>query len=171
MAQSQSQYIKAREARRSVVIQARMMDGASWKDVCIRNISSRGLLLHTESPPRPGSYVDIRRGWYTIVGRVIWSSDRQFGVNTQDALSIDDIVQDRSRSRQPSDSVQNAAPVERRTSPRNASHAHKHELNRQLSSTLQFSFLVLLSLFVAGTAFALVRDALAHPLTSIASNL
>jgi hypothetical protein len=71
--------LKARQERRRVLIPARIKQGAGWTDVCIRNLSPRGLLLHGQSPPRPGSYVEVRRGSYIIVAR-------EYGLRTRSSV-------------------------------------------------------------------------------------
>lgn len=55
-----------------------------WTDVCIRDISSRGLLVQAAVAPVRGDYIEIFRADRAIVGRVVWNKDRRFGVQTQD---------------------------------------------------------------------------------------
>lgn len=88
-------HLKPREPRRNVLIDARMHMGATWRDVKVLNISSRGLLLRASSAPPRGSYTEIRRGLHVIQARVVWTDGERFGVTTQDRLTIDDLIRNR----------------------------------------------------------------------------
>jgi hypothetical protein len=144
-----------------------MKQGVSWADVCIRNMSSRGLHLQVSSPPKPGTFVELRRGDYVIVARVIWSREQECGAQTQDVLRIDDIVQNRAPA---SSSFSVAGRFDRRAVPRTTT-AQAHELSRHISAAVQFGFMVLVSLGLAGAAVATVHDALAKPLTLVSASL
>ena len=50
------------------MIRARMRSGVSWHDVCILNLSRRGLGIQAAEPPQRGAYVEIRRGKHVILG-------------------------------------------------------------------------------------------------------
>jgi hypothetical protein len=77
-----------REHRRKVSIRANMRAGGPRMDVCIRDISSRGLMLQASVPPPRGTYVEIIGAEQTIVGCVIWTKDRRFGVRTRDRIDV-----------------------------------------------------------------------------------
>ncbi len=57
-------------------------------DVCIRDITSNGMMLQTHEPPPRGTYVEIIGASQTIIGRVIWAKDRRFGVRTNDPINV-----------------------------------------------------------------------------------
>lgn len=57
-------------------------------EACIRDISSRGLMLQAAAPPPRGTYVELVGAEQTIVGCVIWSKDRRFGVRTRDRIDV-----------------------------------------------------------------------------------
>jgi len=140
-----------------------LKQGVSWADICIRNMSSRGLLVQGRSPPDPGTYVEVRRGEHIIVARVVWSNGQEFGLQTQDQLHIDAILQDPNGAN--GATVTGAGErVERRAVPRTPTSQQAHDFSRHLASAMQFGFLLVLSLSLAGVAFAAVRDALATPL-------
>lgn len=40
------------------------------------------------APPPRGSYVEVRRGTYVVVGRVVWSSSDGFGLFAQDTIVL-----------------------------------------------------------------------------------
>lgn len=80
--------MKNRETRRSVLIAAQMKSSGPQCDVSIRNVSSRGLMREAQVPPARGSYIEISRPGLSIVGQVVWSSDRTCGIRTRDVISV-----------------------------------------------------------------------------------
>lgn len=77
-----------REQRRKVLIRARMRAGGPPAEVCIRDISTKGLMLQANAPPPRGTYIEIVGAEQTIVGRVVWAKDRRFGMHTCDAIDV-----------------------------------------------------------------------------------
>lgn len=69
-------------------MRARMRAGGPAIDVCVRDISSRGLLVQASTPPPRGTYVELLWQDQRIVGRVIWGNDRRFGVRTSDPVNV-----------------------------------------------------------------------------------
>ena len=84
--------MQAREPRHKVVFNARMRLGRNWSDVVIRDLSSRGMLLTAETPPPPGTYLEICGPATTLVARTIWVGDRCFGVRTQDRIEVESLL-------------------------------------------------------------------------------
>ena len=82
----------ARETRRKVLIRATMRAGGPRTDVCIRDISSRGMMVQMGAPPPRGTFVDLDCAGHQIVGLVIWRHDHRFGVQTRDRLNVHAIV-------------------------------------------------------------------------------
>jgi len=78
----------ARDTRRKVLIRARMHADGPSADVCIRDISPRGLLIQASAAPPKGSYVEIVFDGHWIVGRVVWGKDRRFGVQARDRIDL-----------------------------------------------------------------------------------
>jgi hypothetical protein len=62
---------RARAPRVSVEIKARLKSDRGWRDSLICNVSARGMLIRLTPPLPIGSYVEICRGSFTIVGRVL----------------------------------------------------------------------------------------------------
>lgn len=127
-----------REYRHPVIIEARMRSGGGWVTVCIRNISEHGLMGQTGTPPAPGTYVEIHRGAYTIIGRTVWSRGRKFGVRTQNALDVEGIIShpipaDRGSARLPDGRII----ADRRSDIRRPSAAAQYEKNQLLSRRIQ----------------------------------
>ena len=163
--------MKQRELRRSVFVGARMRLGASWGDVNILNISSRGLMLHARQVPPRGSFLELRRGRHVIVAQVMWSNDCRFGVRTQDALSVDAILKEPDRSapaaRQPQD---DAAPVERRIR-REGVRLERHEQSRMAGRAVEFACLGIACASAALIAYSAVVDSLGRPLSDVTAAL
>lgn len=93
------QAFKPREPRQKVVLPARMRTAAGQVDVCIRDISSRGMLIQAGVPPPRGTYVEIARSGYSVTGRVVWSKHHKFGIQAQGRISMAAVLERRGTSR------------------------------------------------------------------------
>src|SRR5215207_5146891 len=127
--------VKPREPRRKVLITARMRVTASWHDVCIVNISSRGMQLQGGRQPERGAYVEVRRGPHVIIGCVAWADRHRFGIRAQDVIFIDAVIAD------PSDSETQRGPVpyapsERRSAARKPQSADR---SRMVGRAMEFA--------------------------------
>lgn len=164
--------MKTREARRNALVKGRIRLGASWQDVSILNISSRGLLLHAASPPERGIYVEVCRGLHTIVARVAWSKGQRFGVRTQDRLSIDDLLEEPTPGAVKFRKTAEADPfVERRSRRRQLSPDDVHERNRLVSRVLEFVCFGIFAAFAGTIAFSAVGEGFARPLSKVLAAL
>lgn len=149
------------------MIKARMRVGASWNDVCILNISPRGLAMQASAPPPRGTYLEVRRGDHEITARVMWVNRHRFGVRTQDVLAIEQIVN------RPDLSA--ALPcaeepvVERRRWQRSA--AERHETSRLLSRAMEFAVLSIFAASAAVITFSAAAEALHRPLAKASAVL
>lgn len=167
--------MKPREPRRIVLIQARMRIDGTWCDVCIRNLSSRGMLLQAATAPRRGTYVEIFRGRHSFIAQVRWCKDRRFGVHTRERIDIDAIINE------PRGNPRNAAPggSERRGEsrppdarvPSAASVAARLERSRRLSAAFEFGTLAVLALLAAGMMLSVVGEVLGRPFAVISERL
>ena len=166
-----AQFHKPREARRRVLIPARMKQGMNWTDVCIHNVSPHGLLLRGRLPPSPGSYVEFRRGCHIIIARVIWVNEQDFGAKTQDVLPIDQIIREPNREASPAIGNSDVNRVERRGLPHTRSVVRSHEASRRRSSAIQFCFMIVVGGSFAAAVGAAVWDALTGPLAVAISHL
>lgn len=90
---------KPREGRQKVVLPARMRAGAAQVDVCIRDVSSRGMLIQAGVPPPRGTYVEILRPGYSVTGRVVWSKHHKFGIQSRETIRIAAVLERRNGSR------------------------------------------------------------------------
>ncbi|NYT40218.1 PilZ domain-containing protein [Sphingomonas sp. R-74633] len=80
--------LRQRDARHSVLIRGRMRAGGPLTDVCIRNVSKNGMMLQAPEAPERGTFVEVRLPEDVVVGQVVWSSDRRFGIKTRDRVPI-----------------------------------------------------------------------------------
>jgi hypothetical protein len=78
----------AREPRHKVLIRATMRAGGPRTDVCIRDISSRGLMVQANAPPPRGTYVDLDCAGHQVVGLVVWRKERRFGIQTRERINV-----------------------------------------------------------------------------------
>jgi len=159
--------VKPREQRKKVLIRARMRATATWSDVCILNISSRGMQLQASRMPERGTYVEIRRGPHTIIGCVAWAERHRFGIRAQDVLFVDAIVADPSES----DTSRSPTPyvsVERRAAPRKAA---SPDNSRLVGRAMEFACLGILVIAGGTIIYGAAESALAAPLASVSNAL
>ena len=84
--------MQPRESRREVVIPAQMRSKRGWSDVTIRNISPHGMMLLAPFPPRPGSYVEVRRASLAMIGRVVWVKGKTLGIQLIERLNFNALL-------------------------------------------------------------------------------
>ena len=118
----------ARDERRKLLVRGRMRCDRGWRDVCILNVSSRGLGLACDQPPPRGTYVEFRRGPFTLVAKVAWSKGHRFGVSTQGMVPGHMLLADVAAA--PVESA--GANVERRARPRPRATAERGRLAGRL---------------------------------------
>jgi hypothetical protein len=149
-----------REHRRKVVIRAKMRVGGPQVDVCIRDISSKGLMLQTNEPPPRGTYVEVVGASQTIVGRVIWAKDRRFGVRTNDPINVSAAI----LGIQPPPLHRTQAPAARPQCPAIARTCNQS--NRMLAKGMEFAvigaFAAILVIMMASTAYETLRRPFEH---------
>jgi hypothetical protein len=139
-----------------------MRTGAGWDDACILNISSRGLLIRASAVLGRGHYVELRRGPYVIVARVIWRNGSQVGLHAQDRMPIEQIIAMTPAPRLP-------AAGERRTERRSTQQTH--DRSREFGRAFEFISFGAIGLLAATAATALVADALMQPLAAVRTAL
>lgn len=161
--------MKQREPRRNVMISARMRDGDCWSDANILNVSSRGLLLHSSKPPSRGAYIEVRRGNYVIVARVVWTEANRFGVRAQDQLSFDCLVADRPQAKKPANDT--GAIVERRANPRSEALEWRHTQWKDRSRSMQFAWFLGFGAILSTFVYQAVEDTLSQPMAILSGHL
>ena len=157
------QKLKSREPRQKVMIQAQMRIGASWNQVCILNISPRGLSMQAAAAPPRGTYLEIRRGDHEIMACVMWANHHRFGVRTQDSLVVDDIIHHPKRSEAAlAEAAASRAVAVRTASRRKVTERLDH--SRMLSRAMEFAVIVMFVGAAAVVTFTAVAEALNRPL-------
>ena len=74
--------------RRKVLLRGRMRVPTGTYEVCVRDVSPRGMLLQAVNPPRRGMVIEVAVSGRTILARVIWATERRFGVMTRDTVPV-----------------------------------------------------------------------------------
>lgn len=156
--------MKTREERKPVCIPARLFADARWSDVCIRNVSVRGMLLQTKQPPKRGSYLEVRRGDTTIIARVVWTGAQRCGVRTQDFVPLAELLHPLDGPAKPRRVPANGSQVERR---RVARSVQLHERQRQRGRAMEFTALASCGLGAGTVIVSLVQSALMAPAAAI----
>ena len=155
--------MKAREPRTEVRIGVRFVAEAGWADAEVRNISDGGLMAVSAAAPCQGSYVEIRREGYSIVGRVIWSSGTRFGLQARERINLAELS--RPRPNRTSTGERRADPDDRRqTLIRRPSNDERAQASFRQARAINF---IALGLAVAGFAYAVAHysgQTLAAPL-------
>ena len=81
------------EQRIRAMVRARLRDSAGERDVCIIDVSTRGLLATAAQPPAHGEFVEIQLGRHPLVGHVKWSGEHRFGVALRERVSVAAVVE------------------------------------------------------------------------------
>lgn len=125
--------------------------------------TSLGKLQSNELPAK-GSYLEIRRGRYLVVARVVWASSIWFGVQTQDRILAADLFEGGEAVAPISNS-----PVERRRAPR--AYDNLYDQSRWRSKAFDFTAIGLFGAMGAWAALMAVDAVLARPLVAISGAL
>ena len=160
---SQSQ--RPRELRRRVVIPARLRNGAQWSDTCILNISSRGLMIHSGRAAPEGSVMELRRGAFVIVARVMWRDGGRVGLKSDDRLPIEDILSV-SQSKALQLVAADGERIDRRRKPRGGLPDA-----RLRGRAFEFIGVGVIVLVLATSVWAMAEQAFARPLAQIGAAL
>jgi hypothetical protein len=143
------------------MIPARVRTGATWADMCILNISSRGMMLKGRAVPSRGSYLDIRSGLHAATARVVWTKGDRCGVLVQEVLSPDHF----GKGQPPAAAWKGTC---RRTSERREPAPVTHAESRLRGRAFEYLCFAILATAVAGGGFALVLQALQRPFGIVA---
>jgi hypothetical protein len=163
--------MKGREPRKPVRIVVRLVTDAGWTNAEIRNVSSGGLMATCSSPPARGSYVELRRETYSVIGRVVWSSDGRFGIQAQQKVSLPHLTHPAPRSNAECGERRRRARPQESFQLRRATSQERAEANGRRGRAMEF---VAVLAIVAGFAYLVADQALntlATPLKTAGSAL
>jgi hypothetical protein len=156
----------AREPRQATATPARLNSDGGWQNVCIRNISSRGLMVELQNPPPRGHYLEVRRGGHVIVGRVVWATGYRAGIVTQERLDVAAVLAEQKLPPRPRTLAEK--PIERRRVPR---YGERHERSRIVGRLIEYASFLALGAVGAALAMDMARAALERPLHQAQSAL
>ena len=151
-----------------------MNAGPTWTEVVIHTLSSGGALLACDDAPNRGTYVEIRRGKQSIVGRVVWRKERFFGIQAQGRLNVAAIINEPRLASRPQSANDPGSAVERRSQSRmqaDAQIARQLENSRRWSAAFQYGIFLFLAVSVAGFAATEIYQLLSRPFSRVESRL
>lgn len=85
---------KPRERREPIRLSVRLRVASGWYNARVENVSLQGMGLQSKYPPPSGSHVEIRRGTYTVTGRIIWSKEGRFGIRAEDEIALSELTKE-----------------------------------------------------------------------------
>lgn len=158
------QHWRPRDSRKTVRICVRLRTDDGWIDATVRNVSNRGMLLHTPQPLRRNQFVEIARGRHRVVGRIVWSEEGASGLHAREQVDVAALLEQRE-----------AAPAlqDRRERSRTAMAStartldERAEASRRLGRAMERGFLVVAIACVGVVTAVSVSEALAAPLAKV----
>ena len=81
------------EPRTRATVRARLRDSHGSRDICVIDISSRGMLAVAAHPPKRGEFIELTFGTNHLTGQVAWASERRFGVSLRERVSVSAVAQ------------------------------------------------------------------------------
>ena len=144
-----------------MVLPARLRVGARWTDVCILNISSRGLMIRTASLLGANNVIELRRGDQVIFARVVWRIGARAGLQSDECLPVDDIL---TLAQAPALQITGSGALtpERRRAARSF-----HQDSRLKGRAIEFAGTPAIAVGLAIAVFSMIESAFARPLALI----
>ena len=157
--------MKLREKREDTFLEARLNFDGKWQDVLIRNVSDHGVMVQCRVPPPRGSYIEIRRGRYAIVGHVRWKEGHHCGTRSQDVIDLGELSDDTHRRKPPG--------PDRREGQRQRHRTPLPDIQRfrETGRLLEFGFLAVAIITVAAFLALSAADVLAEPVAVVGKML
>lgn len=81
------------EPRVRAMVRARLRDRAGEREVCIIDVSTRGILATGARPPKRAEIIEISLGNNFLTGEVKWASERRFGIALRERVSVAAMVE------------------------------------------------------------------------------
>lgn len=163
--------ITEREARRQVFLRARMRANGRPTDICVRNISSRGMLLQAANPPPRGTYIEVHLPRHTVVARVVWTKERRFGVQTREAMDVDAIIGTKGGWIPSRLADATPRPARNRDSSTAVDISRRLERSRRISAAMEFGVVLIFSLTAAVIAGTILYEQLQSTFDNVALHL
>ena len=118
-------------------------------------------MIHTSRQMPYGTQVEICRGDYAIVARVVWHEGARAGLKTEDRVPVEEIM---TLGQTPAFQL-TASPGERRNAPR------RRERSRFRSRAIEFAGTIAVAMSLAGAGVVMLEEALASPMAAVQAAL
>jgi hypothetical protein len=154
---------RPRELRRRVMLRARLREASGWNDICILNVSSRGLMINGPIPVKDDE-VELWHGERLIIATVVWRKGTRAGLQAAGRVDVDEIL---ALSNSPSLRLTAGSwpEVDRRRTPRASPD------QRARGRALEYAGLVIIAATLAVAALGLVERAFAGPIGLVSAVL
>ncbi|MDT9599223.1 PilZ domain-containing protein [Sphingosinicella rhizophila] len=159
------QWVERREPRTKVLIAIRVRGDGLATEACLRDVSSRGVLVQTGKPPPRGTIVELIGPFQPMVGRVVWSSGRRFGAELREHLNVKALTTGSLDRRRLDAEAASAGGVDRRA------RAPARQSCLRVGPWLQKGAVMLIGATVAISMALIAYDALADATQSVQSAL
>lgn len=147
------------------MLPARLRLGTQWADVCILNVSSRGLMIQSARSGPLGSLIELRRGDHVIVARVVWREGARAGLQSEDRVPVEEIM-----SLHGSKALQLVASGGERLERRRHGRVATAE-SRLQGRAMEFAAVLAIGVALAGGAWSMARQALVRPFADASAAL
>lgn len=163
--------ITEREARRQVFLKAKMRANGRPIDICVRNISSRGMLLQAANPPPRGTYIEVHLPGHTVIARVVWTKERRFGIQTREAMNVNAVIG--MKGGWVSSKLAHTAPrpARNRDGPTAVDISRRLQRSRRISAAMEFGVILIFSLTAAAIAGTILYEQLQSTFDNVALHL
>ncbi len=81
------------ELRTRATVRAQIRDSQGSREICVIDISTRGMLATAARPPVRGDFIELTIGANKLAGQVAWSSERRFGVTLRERVSVSAVAE------------------------------------------------------------------------------
>jgi len=81
------------ESRTRATVRAHIRDSLGRREICVIDISTRGMLATAARPPARGEFVELTIGMNKLAGQVVWASERRFGVTLRERVSVSAVAE------------------------------------------------------------------------------
>ena len=81
------------EQRTRATVRAHMRDSLGSREICVIDISTRGMLATAARPPKRGDFIELTIGMNKLAGQVAWASERRFGVTLRERVSVSAVAE------------------------------------------------------------------------------
>ena len=160
--------MKEREARRKVLIPARMRWDGAWQSGKVRNVSSHGMMINMPGPPEPGTYVEVQLGATTHAARAVWTSGLAVGLRSREVIDLESLHMNSGRAPARTMIQQRGKLVAQTYQP---AVRQRHEESRWLASLFQYATFVAVALCAASFVAWEVHKTLSASTSAISTAL